>query len=332
MDTKVDTVLASATNSREENKGAASSSRDSISARNLSEELRAYILGKGADLVGFGSIERLAGAPELHRPQRYLPSTVSLISIGLRINEAVCDMIARCTWKKEDPPSYNSFQLFSLAIINPQLDEIAYQGAKFLESRGYKAYPFPANMPHVLKPSPAYPNGFGDVSHKHIAVACGIGQIGWHTILLTPQFGSREKLTSIATNAPLVADPMIEGKLCEPEKCGFLCARACPTEAIPKTTEKKVSLKIGHQPVEYGEIVGWRCRWGCSGMLKCTGGYRDIPMPEEEPSDDVLMRNYARMDPWQSRVTNLAGLVPYCGRCFSVCPEPRGTRVMSGAQ
>ena len=302
----------------------ANSVRKSISPQSLSEDLRAFFFEKGADLVGFGCIERLEGTPELHHPRRYLPETRSMISIALRINDAVCDMIARCTWKHEDPPSYNSFQLFTLAVINPQLDELAYQAAKFLECRGYKAYPFPANLPHDLKPSPGYPGGVADVSHKHIAVACGLGQIGWHTMLLTPQFGSRQKLTSIATHAPLVPDPMIEGKLCDPERCGFLCARSCPTEAIPRDVEKRVSIKMGDQAVEYSEIVGWRCRWGCSGMLKCTGGYRDIPMPDAEPSDDALMRHRARIDPWQNRITHLVGLVPYCGRCFSVCPEPRG--------
>jgi ferredoxin len=250
--------------------------------------------------------------------------------MAVRVNEAVCDLIARSTWKGVDPPSYNSFQLFTLAAINPMLDEIAYRGAKFLESRGYKAYPFPANMPHILKPAPGYPGGTADVSHKHIAVACGVGQIGWHNLLLTPQYGSRQKLTSIATNAPLVPDPMIEGKLCDPEKCGFLCARACPTEAIPQRIEEMTSIKIGQLPVEYGTIVGWRCRWGCSGMLKCVGGYRDIPMPAEEPSDDELMKHKARIDPWQNRLTNLIGLLPYCGKCLSVCPEPRGKRVMNG--
>jgi epoxyqueuosine reductase QueG len=299
--------------------------------KNLSAELRAYLLEKGADLVGFGPIERLAGTPELHRPQRYLPDTVSMVSIGLRVNEAVCDMITRSTWRKEDPPSYSSFQLFTLAAINPQLDDFAYHGAKFLEKRGYKAYPFPANMPHALKPSPGYPGGVADVSHKHTAVACGVGQIGWHNLLLTPQFGTRQKLTTIATNAPLVPDPMIEGKLCEPEKCGFLCARACPTDAIPQQLEDKVSIRIGGTPVEYAQLVGWRCRWGCSGMLKCVGGLRDIPMPDQEPSDDELMKHKAKIDPWQNRVTNLIGILPYCGRCLSVCPEPRRTSALHGA-
>jgi epoxyqueuosine reductase QueG len=297
--------------------------------KSLTEELRAYLLERGADLVGIGPIERLEGTPELFRPQRYLPSTASMVSIALRVNEAVCDLIARSTWKGEDPPSYNSFQLFTLAAINPELDDIAYHGAKFLEKRGYKAYPFPANMPHTLKPSPGYPGGVADVSHKHIAVACGVGQFGWHNMLLTPEFGSRQKLTSIATNAHLAPDPMIDGKLCDPEKCGFLCARACPTEAIPQRIEERVSIKIDGHPVEYGNMVGWRCRWGCSGMLKCVGGYRDIPMPADEPSDDELMRHKARIDPWQNRLTNLIGLLPYCGRCLSVCPEPRRTRAIN---
>ena len=153
---------------------------------NLTAELRAYLIKQGADMVGFGSIERLDGTPELHRPQRYLPGTVSMVSMALRVNGAVCDLIARSTWKGVDPPSYNSFQMFTLAAINPKLDELAYLGAKFLENRGYKAYPFPANMPHTLKPSPGYPGGIADVSHKHIAVACGVGQIGWHNLLLDP--------------------------------------------------------------------------------------------------------------------------------------------------
>ena len=307
-------------------KSSSVSGHDSTPDKNLSEKLRAYLLQEGADLIGFGSVERLEGTPEILRPQRYLPDTVSLISIGMHINEAVCDLIARSATKREVPPSYHSFQLFTLAIINPQLDELAFRGAKFLEDRGYKAYPFPANLPHILKPSKEYPGGPGDVSHRHIAVACGLGQFGWHNMLLTPQFGTRQKLTSIATNAPLVPNPMFDQKLCEPEKCGFLCARACPTVAIPRQIEGKVSIKIGGCPVEYGKLVGWQCRWGCSGMLKCVGGYKNIPMPKEEPDDEKLLEYKAMTDRWQERVSNLAGLLPYCGRCLSVCPVPREAR------
>jgi len=180
---------------------------DSETDRQLSEQLRRYLLARGADLVGFGPVGRLDGTPEILQPHRYLPDARSLIAVALRINDAACDLIARSVHERSNPPSYHSYQLFTLTIINPQLDQIACHGAKFLEQRGYRAYPFPANFPHVLKPTAEYPGGPGDISHKHVAVACGLGQIGWHTMLVTPQFGTRQKLTSIVTNALLEPDP-----------------------------------------------------------------------------------------------------------------------------
>jgi len=62
------------------------------------------------------------------------------------------------------------------------------------------------------------------------------------------------------------------------------CAHACPTGAIPATLGRRIRIEIGGTPTEYAAIVGWRCRWGCSGMLKCTGGYKDIPLPDTEPT------------------------------------------------
>jgi epoxyqueuosine reductase len=288
----------------------------------LTGRLRDFLKERGADLVGIGSVDRLAGSPEAMQPARYLPDARALISIGLHINEAVCDLIARSVQDRTVPASYHSYQLFTLTIVNPQLDMLAYQGAKFLETQGYRAYPFPANMPHELKPSDEYPGGPGDVSHKHAAVACGLGQIGWHTMLLTPQFAARQKLTTIATNAPLVPDAIFQGELCNPAQCGLRCARACPTAAIPAALDQRVTISIGDRRTEYAKIVGWRCRWGCSGMLKCTGGYKDIPMPDAEPTPDELLRYKAEADPWQERVRRYSGLLPYCGRCMCICPKP----------
>lgn len=286
----------------------------------LTEALRAYLREEGADLVGFGGMDRLDGAPEELHPRRYLPDARSMISIGVHVNEAVCDLIARHARKKTDPPSYHSYQLFTLVMINRELDRLAYLGAKYLEDRGFDAYPFPANVPHLPKPSKKYPGGPGDVSHKHIAVGCGLGRLGWHTMLITPRFGTRQKLVSIITGAPLEPDPMFEENLCDPEACGFLCAQVCPTSAIPSDTERKVRMIIGGKETVYGDLEGWRCRWGCSGMLKCTGGYRNIPIPAEEPTEEELLEFKSRVDPWQKRVVNYVGLVPYCGRCYAVCP------------
>jgi len=285
----------------------------------LTGDLRAYLHSEGADLVGFGAVNRLDGAPEEMRPQRYLSDARYMIAIGLRVNEAVCDLIARHALNDTEPPSYHSYQLYTLVMINRELDRLAYLGAKYLEGRGYRAYPFPANVPHLTKPSKEYPGGPGDVSHKHIAVACGLGQIGWHSMLITPRFKTRQKLVSIVTDAQLVSDPIYGEILCDPDECGTYCATVCPTNAIPTDTSRKVSCVIGGKEVIYGKLEGWRCRWGCSGMLKSTGGYKDIPIPDEEPTDEELLAYKNQVDPWQKRMKNYVGLVPYCGRCYTVC-------------
>jgi len=295
-------------------------SHPSATHQSLTEALREYLLAKGADLVGFGSVELMEGTPDIMRPQRYLPDARTMISIGLAINEASCDLIARSVRDHTVPASYHSYQLFTLTAINPQLDQLAYHGARFLEGRGFRAYPFPANIPHLLKPTEQYPGGPGDISHTHVAVVCGLGQIGWHTMLMTPEFGTRQKLTSIVTDAPLHPDPIRDERLCDPEACGFQCAQACPTGAIPRRSDDSVSIQIGGKAVEYARLVGWKCRWGCSGMLKCTGGYKDIPMPKTEPTAEELLRYKAEMDPWQERVKRYNGPTPYCGRCLCICP------------
>lgn len=186
----------------------------------LTEELKGYVLEMGADLIGFGSVDRLEGAPEIMRPQRYLPDASSMISIALHVNEAVCDLIARHARNDTVPPSFHSYQLYTFVMINRKLDELAYQCAKFLEDRGYRAYPFPANLPHITKPSKLYPGGPGDISHRHVAVACGLGHLGWHTLLVTPKYASRQMLVTVVTNAPLDSDPMLEEPTCDPEMCG----------------------------------------------------------------------------------------------------------------
>ena len=121
---------------------------------------------------------------------------------------------------------------------------------------------------------------------------------------------------------------MPQGALCDPEECGYQCARACPTAAIPeaKSEEGTLEVQMDGTRLAYGKLIGWRCRWGCSGMLKSTGGYKNIPIPKEEPTEEELLEYKSRMDPWQLRehTKSYAGLVPYGGKCLCVCPVKQG--------
>lgn len=65
--------------------------------------------------------------------------------------------------------------------------------------------------------------------HKTVAVCAGIGWIGKSALLVTPEFGSAVRLTSVLTDAPLTVDKIIEKSPCE--KCN-VCKEACPAHAI----------------------------------------------------------------------------------------------------
>lgn len=65
--------------------------------------------------------------------------------------------------------------------------------------------------------------------HKTVAVSAGIGWIGKCALLITEQYGSAIRLTSVLTDAPLPADnPVVQSK------CGACnaCSKACPAHAV----------------------------------------------------------------------------------------------------
>ena len=90
--------------------------------------------------------------------------------------------------------------------------------ASWIHSHGYRAR---ANHPH------------GSHLVQHFAVEAGLGQMGLNGQLLTPIAGSRCRITTINTDAPLVSGtPRDFGipKLCDTCK---VCIRRCPAGAIP---------------------------------------------------------------------------------------------------
>jgi epoxyqueuosine reductase len=90
--------------------------------------------------------------------------------------------------------------------------------AEMLHERGYRAHAHSVD---------------GETVHIHYGVEAGLGQLGVNGQLLTPQAGSRAKLTIITTNAVLVHDgPVDYGIEAICDACQ-VCVRRCPVGAIP---------------------------------------------------------------------------------------------------
>jgi ferredoxin len=90
------------------------------------------------------------------------------------------------------------------------------------------------------------------------AVACGLGEIGWSKMLLTPEFGPLQRVAFIFTDAELEYDEMYSGKpLCR--MCGA-CVRECPGGCIPPINSgMKVTVNLAGKICEWGDIDMWRC-------------------------------------------------------------------------
>ncbi len=88
---------------------------------------------------------------------------------------------------------------------------------------------------------PAVPSGNDTTQSIPLAIDAGLGQIGRNGLLLTPEFGARQRIAKVYTDLPLKEDNPIDfgmRKYCE--NCR-LCARACPVDAIPygeRSTER----------------------------------------------------------------------------------------------
>ena len=79
------------------------------------------------------------------------------------------------------------------------LDNIVSCGAEFLLENGYQAY---ANTTKAVKQDD---NWCTPLPHKTVATRAGLGWIGKNCLLVTKEYGSAVRLSSLLTDAPLPA-------------------------------------------------------------------------------------------------------------------------------
>jgi len=185
----------------------------------LTDDLKHFVYEHGADLVGVAPINRLKDAPLNHHPSRFLEDASCVVSMGIRLNKATVNNL---------PVTRRSYGI-QYEVVNAQLNSLAYLVARFLEERGYRAVAIPASEPYDDE------RFAGDLSHRHVAHAAGLGEFGLSNLLLTPKYGSRIRFVSVITNAPLEASPPFRGHICD--ECRK-CVDACPSRALEANLDK----------------------------------------------------------------------------------------------
>lgn len=171
----------------------------------------AYSLG--ADLCGIASIDRFGDAPKGYHPRDVFPRCCSVISFACRlpVGTILCD----------NPTPYTRVR----NSLTPKLDGIALDLCMEIERHGALCVPIPTNESQWDEETGRYRSV---VSQKHAAQAAGLGTIGRHSLLITPEFGSMVWLGCILCSAELEPDGLKE-PVCN--NCG-LCVEACSAHAL----------------------------------------------------------------------------------------------------
>jgi len=111
-------------------------------------------------------------------------------------------------------------------FLNSRLTRAVYELADLLRKEGYRSLPLPAaGCPTDQRTLSAI------FSYKDAAVLAGLGTIGRHSMLITPQYGPRQRLACLLTEAPMEPSSTVQKDYCV--NCDA-CIRACPTRALEK--------------------------------------------------------------------------------------------------
>jgi epoxyqueuosine reductase len=279
----------------------------------IEQSIKEHAQQLGMDLCGIAPISRFEGAPDGTHPTEFLPGCKSVVSVGVRLVDGVIQTIFR-NFEDGKTTAQSVYGTYGYTLApNFHLLFSVYALAQFIERKtGALA------MPTQTGPLQA---GMS-ISQRHAAVAAGLGEFGWLSIVLSSDFGPRNRFGAIMTTAELSPDPLYNGpRLCDPTKCN-ICTTVCPTGALSKYGEKeprRVTYKDGRGDhfYDYCHVDMTKCRIAAHGLMKKTGGGEDLVSSLDASAEEVAV---AVANMHDSRGGLQSSPTWKCGKCLAYCP------------
>ena len=222
-----------------------------------SEDVKKQAIALGADAVGIASIDRYEGVPIQMDPRQIMPEAKSVVVMAFRVMRGSLRGIEEGTFFH----NYSAMGYGGLTYLYIPL--VVINLSKMIEDAGYETFPMGhqsdwkaidsegftrADYSRPVAPGKAAPDIMLDL--RMAGFMAGLGEIGYSKVFLTPQFGPRQRLGLVITEAELEPDPIYNG----PELCNrcMACVKHCPGQATSQTKTVRINL-AGHD-VEWGEL------------------------------------------------------------------------------
>ncbi len=182
----------------------------------------------GVDLMGVASLEKTASTELKERATSLLPGATAVVVLGKEIYKEVVSLLRPSKGAGEAEPG--ELLKAHSEYLNGRLNRAVHELADFFKKEGYRSLPLPTVSPVDERFLTSL------FSFKHAAQLAGLGTIGHHSLLITPQYGPRVRLACLLTEAGLEASELTNKDYCI--QCDA-CIRECPARAIqaPKQGE-----------------------------------------------------------------------------------------------
>jgi epoxyqueuosine reductase QueG len=273
----------------------------------------------GADFVGIASRDRFDGVPAHADPKNIMPDYQTVISYGIALSYGCLQAwFSKRSRRPQDDFDHRAVEM---------LDDIAFGLTRYLEGDGFASCYIKQNGSYNFY------NGFKpDISHKHSAMAAGLGALGNSSLFIHSTFGAAVHLGSMITEAPLEPDPMMEIETQNPcDDCGY-CVQICPAQAI-RAEETDSFTMAGRQYTHHKHDL-LRCMVGCDGLdghkytiggkTVGTWSYNSREVTYPEGALDLINRTpQESRHPMELAERVMDPHLQYCGNCQKVCVGDR---------
>ncbi|MDD3726548.1 MAG: hypothetical protein PHI44_05070 [Candidatus Ratteibacteria bacterium] len=215
------------------------------------EKIERYAREVGADIFGVAGIERFDELPCEKHPRAIFPEARSVIVVGRRITRGTLRSV-------EEGTNFANYSLYGYDWLDNRFIALTtFRISEFLEDNGWEAVPL-SNLPpevppmgvKVKKEAPP-PNVFLDFDDA--AVRAGVGEIGYCGVLLTSEYGPRQRVQIVLTDAEIEPSPLLSEKIC---LYGQGCSGFCPLDAFKG--EKEITIagkKMTVADIDYGRCT-----------------------------------------------------------------------------